>query len=50
MEVVELTKSLISCPSVTPNNEGVLDLLKRSSLTWDLHAIVIYLVILIPRM
>ncbi len=29
MEVVELTKSLISCPSVTPNNEGVLDLLQK---------------------
>ena len=29
MNVVELTKSLISCPSVTPNNEGVLDLLQK---------------------
>ena len=29
MEVLELTKSLISCPSVTPNNEGVLDLLEK---------------------
>ena len=29
MNVVELTKSLISCPSVTPKNEGVLDLLQQ---------------------
>ena len=29
MEVLELTKSLISCPSVTPKNEGVLDLLEK---------------------
>ena len=29
MNVVELTKSLISCQSVTPNNEGVLDLLQK---------------------
>jgi succinyl-diaminopimelate desuccinylase len=29
MEVLELTKSLISCPSVTPKNEGVLDLLDK---------------------
>ena len=29
MNVVELTKSLISCPSVTPKNEGVLDLLQK---------------------
>ena len=29
MNVVELTKSLISCPSITPNNEGVLDLLQK---------------------
>ena len=30
MEVLELTKSLISCPSVTPKNEGVLGI-KRIS-------------------
>ena len=29
MEVLDLTKSLISCPSVTPKNEGVLDLLEK---------------------
>ena len=29
MEVLELTRSLISCPSVTPKNEGVLDLLEK---------------------
>ena len=29
MEVLELTKSLISCPSITPKNEGVLDLLEK---------------------
>ena len=29
MKVLELTKSLISCPSITPKNEGVLDLLEK---------------------
>ena len=29
MEVIELTKALISCQSVTPKNDGVLDLLEK---------------------
>ena len=39
MEVLELTKSLISCPSVTPKNEGVLDLLEKelSEIGFECH-------------
>ena len=29
MNVIELTKSLISCPSITPENECVLDMLQE---------------------
>ena len=29
MDVIELTKALISCQSVTPKNDGVLDLLEK---------------------
>ena len=29
MNVIELTKSLISCPSITPENAGVLDILQE---------------------
>ena len=29
MNSIELTKSLISCPSITPENEGVLDILQE---------------------
>ena len=37
MEVIELTKALISCQSVTPKNDGVLDLLEKelSSIGFD---------------
>ena len=29
MNAIELTKSLISCPSITPENAGVLDILQE---------------------
>ena len=42
MEVVELTKALISCQSVTPKNDGVLALLEleeanRKSVSVDIQ-------------
>ena len=43
MEVIELTKALISCQSVTPKNDGVLDLLEKELSNIGLIAGDIYL-------